>query len=152
MTSSSSGPLMAQLTDTYMCHDLEELTHWGWDKMDIILQTTFWNVFLEWKYTNFDENFTEICSWGSQCSSFGLDNGLVLSRQHAIIRTWLLVYWCTYVSLSLKELIILKSGNAYMCQCHLLTQWRRVTYICVDNITSIGSENGLLPGRRQSII
>ena len=32
------------------------------------------------------------------------------------------------------------------------TQWGRVTHICVSDITSIGSDNGLSPGRRQAII
>ena len=34
----------------------------------------------------------------------------------------------------------------------LLTHWGRVTHICVGNLTIIGSENGLSPGRRQAII
>ena len=33
-----------------------------------------------------------------------------------------------------------------------LTHWDRVTHICIDNITIIGSDNGLSPGRRQAII
>ena len=33
-----------------------------------------------------------------------------------------------------------------------LTHWGRVTHICVDNLTTIGSDNGLSPGRRQAII
>ena len=33
-----------------------------------------------------------------------------------------------------------------------LTHWGRVTHICVSNLTIIGSENGLSPGRRQPII
>ena len=32
-----------------------------------------------------------------------------------------------------------------------LTHWGRVTHICVGNLTIIGSENGLSPGRRQAI-
>ena len=35
---------------------------------------------------------------------------------------------------------------------HVLTHWGRVMQICVDNLTIIGSDNGLSPGRRQSII
>ena len=35
---------------------------------------------------------------------------------------------------------------------HLLTHWSRVRHICVGNLTIIGSDNGLLPGRRQAII
>ena len=34
----------------------------------------------------------------------------------------------------------------------VLTHWGRVTLICVDNLTIIGSDNGLSPGRRQAII
>ena len=34
----------------------------------------------------------------------------------------------------------------------LLTHWGRVMHICVGNLTIIGSDNGLLPGRRQAII
>ena len=33
-----------------------------------------------------------------------------------------------------------------------LTHWGRVTHICVNESTSIGSDNGLSPGRRQAII
>ena len=37
-------------------------------------------------------------------------------------------------------------------QFHSLTHWGRVTHICVGILTSIGSDNGLSPGRRQAII
>ena len=33
-----------------------------------------------------------------------------------------------------------------------LTHWGRVTHICVSDLTSIGSDNGLSSGRRQAII
>ena len=33
-----------------------------------------------------------------------------------------------------------------------LTYWGRVTHICVDKLTIIGSDNGLSPDRRQAII
>ena len=36
--------------------------------------------------------------------------------------------------------------------CSTLTHWGRATHICVDKLTIIGSDNGLSPGRRQSII
>ena len=40
------------------------------------------------------------------------------------------------------------------CQFHVhrLTHWGRATHICVGKLTIIGSDNGLSPGRRQSII
>ena len=34
----------------------------------------------------------------------------------------------------------------------MLTHWGRVTHICVSKLTTIGSDNGLSPGRRQAII
>ena len=34
----------------------------------------------------------------------------------------------------------------------ILTHWGRVTHICVSKLTTIGSDNGLSPGRRQAII
>ena len=34
----------------------------------------------------------------------------------------------------------------------LLNHWGRVTHICVGNLTTIGSDNGLSPGQRQAII
>ena len=33
-----------------------------------------------------------------------------------------------------------------------LTHWGRATHICVGKLTTIGSDNGLSPGRRQAII
>ena len=37
--------------------------------------------------------------------------------------------------------------------CHqCLTHWGQVTHICISNLTTIGSGNGLLPGRCQTII
>ena len=36
--------------------------------------------------------------------------------------------------------------------CYVLTDWGRVTPMCVSKLTIIGSDNGLSPGRRQAII
>ena len=38
------------------------------------------------------------------------------------------------------------------CKVTLLTHWGQVTHICVGNVTIIGPDNGLSPGRRQAII
>ena len=35
---------------------------------------------------------------------------------------------------------------------NVLTHWGRVTHMCVSDLTIIGSDNGLSPGRRQAII
>ena len=46
--------------------------------------------------------------------------------------------------------------ESVLCNPHksnlLLTHWGRVTHKCVSILTSIGSDNGLSPGRRQAII
>ena len=39
-----------------------------------------------------------------------------------------------------------------LCYCCHLTHWGLVTCICVSEVTIIGSDNGLSPGRRQAII
>ena len=54
------------------------------------------------------------------------------------------------------ELITNKGCNVWPSSWSLLnilclTHWGRVTHICLSNITIIGSDNGLSPGRRQGI-
>ena len=45
------------------------------------------------------------------------------------------------------------SVNVYQLQSQgVLTHWGRVMHICVGNLTTIGSDNGLSPGRHQAII
>ena len=39
-----------------------------------------------------------------------------------------------------------------LCAYSCLTHWSRVTHICVGNLTTIASDNGLSPDRRQAII
>ena len=46
---------------------------------------------------------------------------------------------------------ILISINRRLLERPQLTHWGRVTHICVGNLTIIGSDNGLSPGRRQAI-
>ena len=41
------------------------------------------------------------------------------------------------------------SDSFHIC---VLTHWGRMTHICVSKLISIGSDNGLSPGRRQAII
>ena len=48
-------------------------------------------------------------------------------------------------------------GYVWLCkgkceQLRALSHWGRVTHICANKITIIGSDNGLSPGRRQAII
>ena len=118
----------------------QHLAHWGRDKIAAISQTTFsdalswikmhefslrfhWNLFLSFELTIFQYWFR----WW-----LGADQA---TSQY--LNKWWLVYWRSiYASLGLNE----------------LTHWGRVTHICIGNLTIIGSDNGLSPGRRQAII
>ena len=63
--------------------------------------------------------------------------------------------WDWYVWIYRVWLIIFNSCCEYGgvgVQISSLTHWGRVTHICVSEPTSIGSDNGLSPGRRQAII
>ena len=51
----------------------------------------------------------------------------------------------------LKNVIIAK-WQTFCSGLTVLTHWGRVTHICIGKLTIIGSDNGLLPGRRQAII
>ena len=51
-----------------------------------------------------------------------------------------------FASLSIDYLEVIVIRNY-----HILTHWGQVTHICVGNLTIIGSDNGLSPGRRQTI-
>ena len=57
-------------------------------------------------------------------------------------------------SLSMRQLYdcqwLPNSGKVILID-RFLTHWGRVTHICVGNLTIIGSDNGLSPGRRQAI-
>ena len=61
---------------------------------------------------------------------------------------------CTTLNKVLSHLILShKVSNAgRRLSSSILTHWGRVTHICVGNLTIIGSDNGLSPGRRQAII
>ena len=54
---------------------------------------------------------------------------------------------------SLNNLLLLKIQK-FRCYLHIssLSHWGQVTHICVGNLTIIGPNNGLSPGRCQAII
>ena len=51
-----------------------------------------------------------------------------------------------------KHFLSRKGSRNYSHVSQALTHWGRVTHICVSELTIIGSDNGLSPGRRQAII
>ena len=65
------------------------------------------------------------------------------------------IFWI-WQSLLLWSLILLQRFPHVSFSCmglclSYLNHWGRVTHICVGNLTIIGSDNGLSPGRRQAI-
>ena len=57
------------------------------------------------------------------------------------------VCWCMYTCRGVSQLLARQTHSGSW-----LTHWGRVTHIRVGKQTSIGSDNGLAPGRRQAII
>ena len=55
-------------------------------------------------------------------------------------------------SKSLPEPALTEIYDAIGCHQATLTHWGRATHICVGKLTTIGSDNGLSPDRRQAII
>ena len=56
---------------------------------------------------------------------------------------------------SFKKVYLKMSSVKWRQMCpglNVITHWGRVTHICVSNLATIGSDNGLSPGRRQAII
>ena len=61
----------------------------------------------------------------------------------------------TDINLSTCRVCPIEYEHAYLpfvLLCWYLTHWGRVTHICVVELTIIGSDNGLSPGRRRVII
>ena len=53
----------------------------------------------------------------------------------------------------LPEAVVNQFNDAYaLPDLNVLTHWGRVTHMCISNLTIIGSDNGLLPGRHQAAI
>ena len=57
-----------------------------------------------------------------------------------------------FVSYEPYRLIISSLRHPVCYYACILTHWGRVMHICVSELTIIGSDNGLSPGRRQAII
>ena len=109
--------------------------------------------------------------WGNHMNDnltiIGSDNGLSPDRCQAII--WINAgillteplgtnfneFLIKPLTFSFKEMHLKMSSENYQPFCHglnVLTHWGRVMHICVSNLTIIGPDNGLSPGRRQAII
>ena len=92
-----------------------------------------------------------------QCSSYccslfelGLPKPLLCEITHIVIG------YCD-VSLMNNDVVMpyqmnLKGMSSLRFEASNLTHWGRMTHICVNELTIIGLDNGLSPGRRQAII
>ena len=77
-------------------------------------------------------------AWNSQKTL-----NISLSRVY-LVKSIVWVFW--------GKLVLLQDSTIACLYTDDLTHWGRVTHICVGKLTIIGSDNGLLPGRRQAII
>ena len=60
--------------------------------------------------------------------------------------------YCMFYPGTVQNCLIKISPGDKLITAHSLTHWGRVTHICVSKLTTMGSDNGLSPGRRQAII
>ena len=58
----------------------------------------------------------------------------------------------THIGLAMRRFNVSFAVSLNKMMNRQLTHWGRVTHICVGNLTIIGSDSGLSPGRRQAII
>ena len=94
------------------------LTHWGWDKMVTIFQTTFSNAFSWMKINKCWLRFQWSLFSRAQLSIFPYWFrqwlGAVQATSH-YLNQWLLVYWRIYTSLGLNELSNIWSAQYGIC-------------------------------------
>ena len=81
--------------------------------------------------------------WSGSSFSSGNDSSPVFHQA---------ITWTNSASLSIGASVTGVKWLQFCCNLKVLTQWGWVTHVCVGNLTIIGSDNGLSPGRRQAII
>ena len=107
---------------------------------------------------------THICV--GDITIIGLDNGLSPGRRQASTWTNVGILIIGPLGTNFSEMLIeihtfsfqkiplkMSSGKwwPFCLSLNVLTQWGRVTHICVNKVTIIGSDNGMSPGRCQAI-
>ena len=157
----STTPLWKKIT-ILLCHEGEQCFEWSVYELNLHKQTleiflldmssiylcmsarmwssqlTCW-VYLLWRHMDYIEWDLKIKSWewdwqqSKLLGGVGLPLLTHLPSSAAYIRQWI------------------GSALVQVITSHL-TQCGRVTHICVNKLTIIGSDNGLSPGRRQAII
>ena len=88
----------------------------------------------------------------SKCVSPGIDQNPCIKHAHFKIIICILSVWLR--SKALPQIVVSKTLWILWTNKprYILTHWGRVTHICVTKLTIIGSDNGLSPDRRQTII
>ena len=123
------------VVQVYLDTDLIILTHWG--------------------------RVTHICV--SKLTIINSDNGLSPNRRQAIIWTNIGILFIGPLGITLSEIQTFSFKKMHLqmssAKCrpsflglNVLTQWSRVTQICVDKLTIMCSDNSLSHGRRRAII
>ena len=77
---------------------------------------------------------------------------IYLTQLHAHIDTFLLIMTFSLLDVRFSNSFLSWFKYIVFAYSIVLTHRGRVTHICVGNLTIIGSDNGLSPGRRQAII
>ena len=123
-----------------------------WNMINHFVKTFHNDIFsqnnLENSYLTHWGRVTHMCI--GNLTNIGSDNGLSPRRYQAIIWTIAGILLIGPIELNFNAILIIIRTFSFK-KMHL-THWGRVTYICVRKLTIIGSDNGLLPGRRQAII
>ena len=82
--------------------------------------------------------------------------GHVTRQPLLVVLTWYPIMWSSlcnsFEDWAPVDFIYVCAQSSYELHWFDLTHWGRVTHICVGNLTIIGPDNGLSPGRRQAII
>ena len=74
-------------------------------------------------------------------------------HQWLLLLTWFSFNPCFLIHVwGVRSCIFNLACNSHHCFTCVSTHWGRVTHKCVGTLTSMGSDNGLSPGRRQTII
>ena len=108
---------------------------WDHMKMADILQTANWNALCWRKIVQ-----------GYILIQIPLKDVLNVS---ALVQIMAWHWWQTTTRTNDDRVMWRIHGSPGLCE---LTHWRRMTHICVGKLSSIGSDNGLSPGRRLAII
>ena len=110
-------------------------------------------IYLKWKNKTWDEKwsrftwwlmYTQVSLWYISCK---LSSKIDLAASKYLMTCSL--YVVIVANTSLLTSIVIRMRYAWWTR---LIFWGRVTHICVGKLIIIGSDNGLSPGRRQSII